>query len=122
MKPSTRSLSIVSCGNSSSGSVCNTFCSTSWSSTAPWAKNSASSMDRQTVDIYERRATEWAAARPARHPERAAQVGGDALAGLPRIDLGCGHGPYLSTLGDPVVGIDASPALLALARREHPSA
>jgi TDG/mug DNA glycosylase family protein len=79
-------------------------------------------MDRKTVDIYERRADEWAAKRPAAHPQRAQDLGRDALTELPRIDLGCGHGPYLDYLGEPVVGIDASPALLALARDEHPGA
>ena len=64
---------------------------------------------------------EWAAARPAAHPERATQLGRDALP-LPRVDLGCGHGPYLAHLGEPVVGIDASPALLRLARAEHAGA
>lgn len=78
-------------------------------------------MDRKTVDIYERRAGEWAAARPAAHPERAIALGREGLR-LPRIDLGCGHGPYLRHLGEPAVGIDASPALLRLARDEHPNA
>src|SRR5260370_15040997 len=79
-------------------------------------------MDRETIDVYERRADEWAAKRPPAHPQRAQDLGRDALAELPRIDLGCGHGPYLDYLGDPVVGIDASPALLSLARDEHPGA
>ena len=79
-------------------------------------------MDRETVDVYERRADEWAAKRPAAHPQRAQDLGRDALDDLPRVDLGCGHGPYLEYLGEPVVGIDASPALLALARDEHPGA
>ena len=79
-------------------------------------------MDRETVDVYERRAKEWAAARPAAHPQRAIELGREALIGSPRIDLGCGHGPYLEHLGEPVVGIDASAALLRLARDEHPGA
>jgi len=79
-------------------------------------------MDRQTVEVYERRAKAWAAARPAKHPERAAQLGRDALADFARVDLGCGHGPYLPVLGHPVVGIDASLTLLRLARAEHPAA
>ena len=85
-------------------------------------RQNAGAMDRETVDIYERRADEWAAKRPAAHPQRAHDLGRDGLAELPRIDLGCGHGPYLDHLGEPVVGIDASPALLALARDEHPGA
>ena len=79
-------------------------------------------MDRETVDVYERRADEWAAKRPAAHPQRAEDLGRDALGDLPRIDLGCGHGPYLGYLGEPAVGIDASHALLSLARDEHPGA
>ena len=34
-------------------------------------RQNAGRMDRETVDVYERRAEEWAAKRPAAHPQRA---------------------------------------------------
>jgi TDG/mug DNA glycosylase family protein len=74
-------------------------------------------MDRATVDVYERRAREWAAKRPAPYGERAAQLAGRALPG-PVADLGCGPGSYVADLAGagPVVAIDAAAAMLALAR------
>lgn len=77
-------------------------------------------MDRATVTVYERSAPEWLSRR------------GDKGDGLgrhfrtlvgpgPVIDLGCGAGRYLAELGDPVVGVDATEAMLHLAaRRERP--
>lgn len=75
-----------------------------------------------TVDVYSREAARWAAARPARHLERALALRSRCVAGLPRIDLGCGHGPYLAELGRPVVALDAARPLLDIARRENPHA
>lgn len=72
-------------------------------------------MDTETVGVYERRAQEWL--------ERRSQVGdglGRRFRGLvgagPVVDLGCGPGRYLSELGPPVVGLDATAAMVALAR------
>ncbi|GAA4535110.1 class I SAM-dependent DNA methyltransferase [Amycolatopsis samaneae] len=42
----------------------------------------------------------------------------------PVVDVGCGPGRvtgYLDTLGIPVSGIDLSPEMIAVARREHPT-
>ncbi len=74
-------------------------------------------MDRTTVDVYERRAEEWAGKREAIHRERAARLAARALPGLAVADLGCGPGPYLADLGPTVVGADVTAAMLALARR-----
>jgi TDG/mug DNA glycosylase family protein len=71
-------------------------------------------MDRDTVDVYERRAREWAAKRIPIHQDRARRLGRRALTGLPVADLGCGPGNYLPDLGT-VVGVDAAPAMLDIA-------
>jgi len=76
-------------------------------------------MDRATVDVYERRAQEWAAKRSPVHRERAVQLAGRCLAGYTVADLGCGPGHYLADLAraGPVVAVDAAAGMLALARR-----
>jgi SAM-dependent methyltransferase len=72
-------------------------------------------VDRATVAVYEARAREWQRRR------------GDATDGLGRrlreevgpgvvADLGCGTGRYFEELGFPVVGVDATSAMLELAR------
>lgn len=72
-------------------------------------------MDRETVAVYQERAGEWAERR------------GDTGDGLGRrfrssagpdlvADLGCGTGRYLPEIGAPVVGVDATGAMLRLAR------
>lgn len=73
-------------------------------------------MDDATVDIYDRRASEWIERR------------GEATDGLgrrfrelagagPVADLGCGAGRYAAEIGPPLVAMDASSSMLALARR-----
>lgn len=76
-------------------------------------------MDRATVDLYERRAVEWAARRTPVHRARAVALAARCIPGLAVADLGCGPGAYLDDLADagPVVGIDAAAAMLGLARR-----
>lgn len=74
-------------------------------------------MDRPTVEIYERRAEEWAGLRSPVHRERAARLAARSLPGLPVADLGSGPGHYLSDLGAArvVVAVDAAAAMLELA-------
>src|SRR5438128_2036844 len=79
-------------------------------------------MERATVEVYEREAAAWDARRPPRHRPRAAALDGRALPSRPRADLGCGPGGYLGDLGEPVVGMDAARAMLALARSRAPGA
>jgi TDG/mug DNA glycosylase family protein len=76
-------------------------------------------MDRATVDVYERRAAEWAAKRTPAYGQRAARLAARCLPGLPVADLGCGPGAYLDDLAGagPVVAVDAAAAMLALAGR-----
>lgn len=81
--------------------------------------------DRQTLDAYEHRAADYAG-------EWAAQDAPDDMYALldtyfrpgPTADVGCGAGrdtAWLAAHGHDVVGIDASPALLAEAARRYPA-
>lgn len=79
-------------------------------------------MDRRTIRVYETRAHEWHAARPPRFLDAAAALGRPVPAGAVRIDVGCGPGRELASLGAPVVALDAAGAMLALARAEAPDA
>ena len=95
-------------------------------------------MDVTTIEVYERRAADYAAARPARHGERARQLAEkaqlaektqpgqqaqlaektQAAPAAPIVDLGCGPGGYLADLGATgrtVVAFDAAWAMLRLA-------
>ena len=80
--------------------------------------NYLATMDRTTVDVYERRAREWASKRSSPHRERAARLAGRCLPGLAVADLGCGPGSYVPELAGagPVVAMDAAAAMLDLAR------
>jgi double-stranded uracil-DNA glycosylase len=75
-------------------------------------------MDRATVNVYERRAGEWAEKRRPVYRARAVRLAGRCLPGLTVADLGCGPGHYLADLAGagPVVALDASAAMLGLAR------
>lgn len=71
-------------------------------------------IDRTTIDVYDGAADTYAANRPPRFTERAADLAGSAD-GRPVLDAGCGTGAYLDALGSHVVGLDASPSMLGLA-------
>ena len=77
-------------------------------------------MDRATVDVYERRAEEWASRRSPLHRQRAVGLAARALPGLVVADLGCGPGNYLADLGQDhaVVGVDAAAAMLRVAAEQ----
>jgi len=79
-------------------------------------------MDRATIDVYEARASEWQGKRPPQFVGEAHAFSRRCLPGRPRVDLGCGPGGYLPLLGRPVVGLDASWAMLELARPAAPGA
>ncbi len=80
--------------------------------------HSFTTMDRATVEVYERRAAEWADRRSPLHRERAVRLAGRVLPGLPVADLGCGPGHYLADLGPAVVAVDAAGAMLTVARTQ----
>ena len=71
-------------------------------------------IDPATLEVYERSAAVYEANRPPRFADRASafRAGVDG----PVLDAGCGNGAYLPRLGDRVVGLDASTAMLDLAR------
>lgn len=81
-------------------------------------------MDARTLDAYERDAVDYADdwhTQPTDSELRAA-VSRHFRIG-PTADIGCGAGrdtAWLTEAGYPAVGYDASPALLAEARRRHP--
>ena len=80
-------------------------------------------MDRRTVEVYEQRADDWAAARPGSTASqaRARAFAGRFGQGQIRLDLGCGPGVHLVNLGEPIVAVDASLAMLKLAGEAAPS-
>jgi len=75
---------------------------------------------RATVDVYEERGLQWAAAHAA-SPRRgeAEAFAGRVGAGL-RIDVGCGAGRYLPWLGAPAIAFDASVVMLRACRQAVP--
>jgi SAM-dependent methyltransferase len=73
-------------------------------------------VDTPTVAVYERRAEEWIERRGENTDglgRRLRELAGEG----PVVDLGCGAGRYLDELRAPVVGLDATAAMLGLARR-----
>ena len=79
-------------------------------------------IDRVTIEVYERSAFAYGEARSAHAAGRAADFAARLRPGGVRVDLGCGPGLYLPHLahGGRVVAVDASPAMVAEARRRHP--
>ena len=79
-------------------------------------------IDRATIEVYERSAVAYGEARSAHAAGRAEDFATRLRPGGVRVDLGCGPGLYLPHLarGGPVVAVDASPAMVAEARRRHP--
>jgi SAM-dependent methyltransferase len=77
-------------------------------------------VDRETVAVYECRAEEWIE----RRGEASDGLGRrfrDQVGSGPIADLGCGAGRYLDEIGRPLVGVDVTAAMLALAsRRGYP--
>ena len=80
------------------------------------------SMDRETVEVYERSASAYAAARPLGDTRRPVAFAAAVPDGAPRLDLGCGPGTYLPLLGKPVVAADAAAAMLVETRQHAPDA
>jgi len=76
----------------------------------------ARAVDTTTIEVYERSARRWIE----RRGEATDGLGGRFRAQVgegPVADLGCGAGRYLGEIGPPVIGVDATAAMLELARR-----
>ena len=73
-----------------------------------------SGVDRDTVAVYEQNAAEWRSRRGDRGDGLGAQFRAAAGPG-PVADLGCGVGRYLPEIGEPVIGLDATAAMLGQA-------
>jgi TDG/mug DNA glycosylase family protein len=76
-------------------------------------------LDPATVAVYERVAADYRARRAPRLKEEARAFGARIPRGVWRVDLGSGTGRYTPYLGTPVVAVDASSAMLALADTGH---
>lgn len=79
-------------------------------------------VNEPTIDIYDDRGLAWAAShstpvQQALAEEFARQV----PSGAARLDVGCGAGRYTGLLGTPVIGLDASPVMLAACRTRVPA-
>lgn len=72
-------------------------------------------VDQRTVDVYNEEAAAWTNARTADNRDGAAWVNEHRVAG-PVVDVGCGPGWLLDDVDAPAVGLDASIAMLNLAR------
>jgi len=76
---------------------------------------------RQTIESYNAGAARWRETRRAQPDTSttapAARAFREAVGGGLILDLGCGPGAALAALGDPVVGLDAALAMLALVER-----
>jgi TDG/mug DNA glycosylase family protein len=77
-------------------------------------------VDQATLAAYEAGATTWRARGSARFVERVQVLRPAVRAGAFTADLGCGAGFHLPHLPEPVVGLDVSAAMLALARDAAP--
>jgi TDG/mug DNA glycosylase family protein len=77
-------------------------------------------MHRETVMVYEQRATDWRDQRPARFLARLAAFDGHVPAGAVVADLGCGAGLHLPHLPRPAVALDAARSMVRLAHDAAP--
>lgn len=77
-------------------------------------------MDRRTVDVYERHASDWLAQKIRPIPPTLAEFASRVPAGGVRLDLGCGPGWHTAGLGAPAVASDAAKAMLDLVPQYAP--
>ena len=70
-------------------------------------------MDERTIEAYDAGAEAYRDSRTGR-PEEAAAFASRVAGGAARVDLGCGPGLDAPYLGDPLVALDASAAMLRL--------
>jgi double-stranded uracil-DNA glycosylase len=79
-------------------------------------------VNRDTVALYDREASRWAAARKPVRRSEARAFAAAVPQGECRVDVGCGAGRYTSDLGEPVIALEASVEMLKIARTTAPSA
>lgn len=79
-------------------------------------------MDRATVDVYEKNAEHWQATKSAGSLDRPARFTDQIRHDGVRADLGCGPGWHASALGEPLLALDASRAMLELVPGHAPNA
>src|SRR5690348_5039452 len=72
-------------------------------------------LNRDTIDIYDREAARWAAARKPVRRDEALTFGASVTRGAVRVDVGCGAARYTKDLGAPVVALEASIGMLHVA-------
>src|SRR4051794_30635746 len=77
-------------------------------------------MDRETVDVYERTAREWATRKSAGSLDPVRRFAAAVRPGGRRLDLACGPGWHTAALGAPVVATDAAVAMLELVPEHAP--
>lgn len=75
---------------------------------------------RPTIEVYEREAGTYAERRGVQDPARVRAFAAALPDGARRLDLGCGPGHHLPLLGAPAVAADATAAMVAAVRRDHP--
>lgn len=69
--------------------------------------------DPETIEVYERSAAAWTAARSAEDQDHVAWVEGNRRPG-PLLDIGCGPGWHLTDAAPPTVALDPASAMLDL--------
>jgi TDG/mug DNA glycosylase family protein len=79
-------------------------------------------VERDTVRVYEERAGDWQARRPAGFLDDVRALRDATPTDEITVDLGCGAGGHLAHLGRPVVALDAALPMLGLARESAPDA
>jgi len=79
-------------------------------------------VDRATIDVYDERAQEWRDDRRPRQLDAVRRFATRVTGPGAVLDAGCGPGWYSGALGPRVVALDASRAMLAMARDEAPGA
>ena len=79
-------------------------------------------MDRDTVEVYERRARDWLAEKSRPIPTSLAAFAARVPTGTFRLDLGCGPGWHTAGLGTPAIASDAAKAMLDLVPDHAPAA
>lgn len=75
-------------------------------------------MDQDTVAVYQANAPEWRRKRGTSRDNLGTRFRSEAGPGLV-ADLGCGTGRYLGQIGPPVIGLDATAAMLSEAAAQH---